>query len=147
MYRRPALICATALLAGCTGAAAVPAAQQSTDPACSQALVAVRGLTTLDGRPRREVTSQATAAWGDDASIQFRCGVPALGPSTDRCQNISQVDWVISQRAGRTIFTAYGHSPTVAVSVAGLNPAGTDVILDSLAPAARAMPANGRKCL
>lgn len=134
-------------LTGCAGAVAVPAAERSTDPACSRALVAIRGAEDLAGHPRRETTSQATAVWGDSGEITLRCGLPPLGPSTDPCQTVGGVDWVIRQADGRTTFTAYGRSPTLQVGVDGLTPTGTDLILTTMGPAAQALPATGRRCL
>lgn len=149
MHRRTSLTIAasTALLSSCAASVAVPAATHSTDPVCAQALVAIRGADDIDGHPRREVDSQATAAWGDDGEIQLRCGLDVLAPSTNPCQTVGDVDWVVTQADGRTIFTAYGRAPTLSVSVAGNSPTGTDVILDTLAPAAAALPKNGRACL
>ena len=149
MHRRTSLtlVGSAVLLASCAASVAVPAAPNSTDPACAQALVSIRGADDLDGHARREVGSQATAAWGDDGAIELRCGLDSLAPSTDPCQSLGGVDWVVTQVDGRTIFTAYGRTPTLSVSVAGNSPTGTDVILDTLAPAAAALPKNGRECL
>lgn len=148
MHRRQGLIALFAAgLAACSGSVPVPTAARSTDPACASALVAVRGASTVNGLHRRSTSTQATAAWGRDGQLQLVCGVPALGPSTDRCQSVGGVDWVVTQARGQTFFTAFGRSPTVRVSLPGSNPTGVDVVLTSLAPAAAALPATGHRCL
>lgn len=133
-------------VSGCAAAAITTPAKHSTDTTCSTVIAQLTGVKEVNGLERREVSAQATAAWGDDASVQLRCGLDPLGPSTDVCQSVGGVDWVARQENGRTLLTSYGRAPAVEISVAGEQPTGLDAILDTLSPAVSTLPTNGRAC-
>jgi Protein of unknown function (DUF3515) len=100
-----------AVLVGCAGAVEVEAAPFATDPACAGVLVLARSVDALGGRPRRDTTSQSTAAWGEPPVV-LRCGVEPVGPTTDACLDAAGVDWV---RSGGLRYTTYGRQPAVEV--------------------------------
>ncbi len=135
---------AAVAMAGCSRAYPTEPAEFATDPACSRVLVDLRGTDTLLDAPRREVTAQATAAWGD-GEVVLRCGLAPLGPTTDPCFPVAGVDWVVREEGGRTYFTSYGRRPAVEVSVPG-KPQSADALLGSLSPAVATLAANGRTC-
>lgn len=111
------------LLAACTPTISVPPGENATDPTCAAVVLATPE--ELGGLPRLDTDSQATTAWGEpQRAITLRCGVPALGPTTDQCQTITTasgtaVDWVVRQEVETKdwIFTTYGRNPAVEVRV------------------------------
>lgn len=137
---------ATPGLTGCSGAVLTEPAQLATDPACAQVLVDLRGAERIDGWERRDVSAQSTAAWGD-GDVILRCGVAPLGPSTDPCQTIGGVDWVIRQSEDRTMFLSYGRAPAVEVSLRGDRPTNAAEVLDAVSPAVATLPSTGRSCI
>ena len=103
----------------------------------------------LGERERVQTTSQSSAAWGaGDDLVVLRCGVEPLGPTTDPCVGVGAVDWVTSRPEGepaRTLYTTYGRSPAVEVTLRGEEPTGVDVVLSELGGAVEAVPAD-RTC-
>lgn len=132
---------------GCAATVPTEAAEFAADPACAAVLAQLTGLSELNGLSRHEVTSQSTAAWGDSGDITFACGLAPLGPSTDVCQTVGEVDWVATLGEDRLLITSYGRAPAARVSLAGTQPPGVDVVLDTLSPAVSRLPENGRSCL
>ncbi|SEE27052.1 DUF3515 family protein [Ruania alba] len=110
-------------LAACGAPVEVEPAPEASTPVCAEVL---RSLPDeLAGAERRSTTSQASAAWGDPA-ITFRCGVPVLGPTTDRCITAeaadgTSVDWVVAELGSVSgdawQFTTYGRSPAIELVV------------------------------
>ncbi|UFU07829.1 DUF3515 family protein [Ruania halotolerans] len=110
-------------LAACGAPVEVEPAPEASAPICAEV---VRALPEeLAGAERRSTTSQASAAWGDPA-ITFRCGVPVLGPTTDRCitaeaGNGTSVDWVVAELGSVSDqtwhFTTYGRVPAIELVV------------------------------
>jgi hypothetical protein len=108
--------------------------------------VLVRLPETLGDRERRQVTSQATAAWGDgDSLVVVRCGLDPLGPTTDRCVRVGAVDWVTRTEDDATLYTTYGRSPAVEIALQGAEPEGTDLVLSEIGTAVEVLPAD-REC-
>ena len=86
----------------------------------------------------------AVHAWGDPAVIA-RCGLPALGPTTEQCISVDGVDWVARELSDGTALTTFGRSPAIEVLVpdeVGQAP----LVLPAFADAAKALPTNGRQC-
>ena len=118
-----ASLAAPVLLVGCAPTISVPPGESATHPVCASIVLATPE--ELGGLPRLDTDSQATTAWGEpQRAITLRCGVPALGPTTDQCQTITTasgtaVDWVVRQEPETEdwIFTTYGRNPTVEVRV------------------------------
>ncbi len=121
----------------------VPPGPGAADPACAQVLVQLPS--ELRGDARRETTGQSTAAWGDPP-VELRCGVEPLGPTTDPCVPIGEVDWVLREEAGDTVYTTYGRVPAVELRLPGSDPPGTDVVLAAVSSAVSFVPAE-RRCL
>ncbi|MFZ5871876.1 MAG: DUF3515 family protein [Actinomycetota bacterium] len=148
MHRRPRLILASALAALATGCAApvdVEVAPQAADPLCAQVLVSLRSgaYDELAGRPRRDTTSQSTAAWGDPPVV-LRCGVEPPGPTTAACVDVEGVDWVLDD--ARATFTTYGRVPAVEVAFPPGDVTGSDAVLVELSALVGRLP-QSRECL
>lgn len=138
-----AVVVAVVSLAGCSRAAPVSAGPGAADPSCARVLVQLPD--ELRGEGRRETTGQSTAAWGDPP-VELRCGVEPLGPTTDPCLPIGDVDWVFREDGDDTTYTTYGRLPAVEVRLPGLNPPGADEVLTSVSDAVSFIPAE-RRCL
>jgi hypothetical protein len=131
--RRPAVIAAVlavaaaSVLTGCSSPVSVAAAPFADDPVCAEVILALPD--ELADVPRRDTTSQGTAAWTDgDArdAIVLRCGVEPLPPTTEQCVSATDatgttIDWVTvaaDEEAGTPwTFTTYGREPAVEVTV------------------------------
>lgn len=142
-------------LAGCGSPVALEPAPSASDVACAELLLALPEQ--IGDAERRSTTTQASRAWGDPA-IELRCGVTALGPTTDRCIQVvsadeTSIDWVVDelgaqeQGRGSWTFTTYGRIPAVEVTVP-VEQAGGDpqLVLIALAPAVADLPQD-RACL
>ncbi len=86
------------VVSGCSSAVTVDAAPDATNPDCARALVAMPD--TLAGQDKRETTAQATAAWGDPATIILKCGARVKEPVQDPCVRVNDVDWTLRQDGG-----------------------------------------------
>jgi hypothetical protein len=82
--------------------------------------------------------------WGEPAIIAT-CGWPALGPTADECLEVDGVDWVVQRLSDGARFTTYGRDPAVEVLVPHAY-APEPLLLPAFGDAARALPANGRRC-
>jgi hypothetical protein len=114
------------------------------DPACLDA--GTRWPLEVAGEDERDTDPAGTAvhAWGDPAVIA-RCGLPALGPTTEQCISVDGVDWVARELSDGTALTTFGRSPAIEVLVpdeVGQAP----LVLPAFADAAKALPTNGRQC-
>lgn len=84
-------------------------------------------------------------AWGDPAVIA-RCGLAAIGPTTDPCLDVSGIDWVAHQLTDGVRFTTYGRSPAIEVLVpSAYHP--EPLLLPAFTAAASAIPQGPRHCL
>ncbi|GAA1950114.1 DUF3515 family protein [Agromyces allii] len=143
---RSALVAALALvgaagLTGCTPIVNMQAGPEAIDTSCAE--LSVRLPDEVAEQPQRETDAQGTAAWGDPASVLLRCGVPPLGPTTDRCVSVDGIDWVIDESdAPRFLFTTYGRTPAVQVLVDNDVVSGTTAISD-LSQAVSVIPSDG----
>lgn len=110
-------------------------------PECAE--VSVRLPSAVDGLGLRHTNAQATGAWGSPASVLLRCGVPTPGPTTDYCQNLNGIDWVLDDSQAPTYrFTSYGRTPAVEVIVDSDVVSGTTVLID-LEDAVAKLPKTG----
>ncbi|MEO7071194.1 MAG: DUF3515 family protein [Nostocoides sp.] len=89
-------------------------------------------------------TSPAVHAWGDPAIIA-RCGVAALGPTTDPCIDVSGVDWVARQLSDGVAFTTFGTDPAIEVLVPKVY-APEPLLLPAFDAAAKALPRTALTC-
>ena len=132
---RAALVAAAALgaLTGCTSAVQVDAAPDAAQPVCAEVFQTLPE--EVAGAERRETTSQGSAAWGDPPVV-VRCGVEVPGPTSDPCQVVeapdgTAVDWVVSEpEDGRVVWTTYGRTPAVELSMPDLPEVTTAAPLD-----------------
>ena len=96
--------------------------------------------------PRRETSSQATAAWGDPSQVILRCGVQVPGPTTDQCVSVNDVDWVLREgENGYWTATTYGRTPATELIFKPDDVAESSVLMD-LSAAVSEVPQE-RKCL
>jgi hypothetical protein len=134
---------AAALVSAC-GGGSIEAAPGGGSAACT-ALVARLPGSVLD-RDRRSLDVAGAAQWGDPP-VLLRCGVPALGPTTDQCIDIDDVNWVLLHEGDTYRFETYGREPAVEVTVPGSvdRTVATSALVD-LNPAVRPIPAT-RQCV
>ncbi|WP_068484311.1 DUF3515 domain-containing protein [Pseudoclavibacter helvolus] len=118
------------LLTACNSASVpMEPAPDAAAPECAE--VSVRLPSTVDGLELRLTNAQATGAWGTPAGVLLRCGVPTPGPTTDYCQNLNGIDWVLDDSQAPTYrFTSYGRTPAVEVIVDSDVVSGTAVLID-----------------
>lgn len=131
----------TATLTACTPTVSLSAAADAANPQCAE--VTVRLPDTIDEQALRQTDAQATAAWGEPASVLLRCGVDSPGPTTDRCISISGVDWVEdSTKAPIYRYTTYGRTPATEVIIDSEKASGTDALTD-LSDVVSVLPTDG----
>ncbi len=82
--------------------------------ACAGVVAHLPG-TVLD-QPRHAAGTPGSASWGEPA-IVLRCGLAPLGPTTQPCLSVDDVDWVVEQAADGVVFTTFGRDPGVQVRV------------------------------
>ena len=102
--------------------------------------------TTVGGQSRQPTSSSldAVRAWGDPPIIA-RCGLAAIGPTTDPCLDVSGIDWVAHQLSDGVRFTTYGRSPAIEVLIpSAYQP--EPLLLPAFGAAASAIPAGARHC-
>ncbi|NQX13696.1 DUF3515 family protein [Microbacteriaceae bacterium VKM Ac-2855] len=112
------LLAAALLLSGCSASVALEPADDATNVAC--AAMSVRLPDEVAGQSGRETNAQATAAWGDPASIILHCGVAVPAPTTLLCVTYSDVDWIVddsNDENGIYSLTTYGREPAVNVVI------------------------------
>jgi hypothetical protein len=112
-FRLPAAaLLAVGLLAGttaCSPAVNVEAAADAANPGCAPMMVLLPQF--VADQPKRETTSQGSAAWGNPSQVILRCGVPVPGPTTDQCVTVNGVDWVLRRQDKTWTATTYGRNP------------------------------------
>ncbi|MGK9146732.1 DUF3515 domain-containing protein [Plantibacter flavus] len=134
-------VAATFTLAGCSSGVALEAADDANNPECAE--VTVRLPDVVAELPERTTDAQATGAWGDPASVLLHCGVAVPGPTTEQCQSVNGVDWIIDDTDAPTYrFTTFGRTPAVEVVLDGDAVASSTVLAD-LAPSVSVLPVTG----
>jgi hypothetical protein len=137
------LTVAVALLTACSPVVSLAPAPDATNAGCAD--IIVRLPDSASGEPLRETNAQATAAWGNPASILLRCGVTVPGPSTLVCVTVRGVDWLYDPSgAPNYTFTTFGRDPATQVIVNGDRTSGTNALVD-IAAAVGSVPAT-RQC-
>jgi hypothetical protein len=127
----------------CSPIVDVDPAEDAANPACAPMMVILPQF--VADFPRRETSSQATAAWGDPSRVILRCGVPAPGPTTDQCVNVNGIDWVLREGDGSWTAVTYGRTPATEL-VFNPDEVAESTILVDLADAAAKIPQTDR-CL
>ncbi|HEY0260088.1 MAG TPA: DUF3515 family protein [Lacisediminihabitans sp.] len=123
-----------AALAACAPTVALQPAADATDPGCAE--IIVRLPSSVVDQPIRETDAQATAAWGNPASVLLRCGVRQPPPSST-CYTVKGIDWIIdASDKPRYVYTTYGRKPATQVVVDSTLTKGQEaIVLDALANA------------
>ncbi|MFI5084923.1 MAG: DUF3515 domain-containing protein [Actinomycetales bacterium] len=137
------LLAGAAVLTGCSPSVEIAAAQDSANPGCAPMMVALPD--NLAGAELRTTTTQGTAAWGDPSLVVLRCGVPVLGPTTDRCVTVNGVDWIIKDGNPDYTLTTYGRDPATQLTL-DPNKVSSSSVLAEMSAAAGKVPQT-RKCL
>lgn len=126
------LVAATLGLSACAGIVPMTPAPESNNPLCAE--VGVR-LGTVADLTKRETNAQATAAWGEPASVLLTCGLEAPGPTTLPCVNVNGVDWIMDDGDRPIVtFTSFGRMPAVQVVVNSAKVNGSTVLADLASP-------------
>ena len=135
---------AALVLAGCSSAVEVAVPDAGGSSACATA--AESWPQTLAGQPVAETDPAAPAvrAWGDPAIIA-RCGVPALGPTTDSCAVVDGIDWVVEDLEDGSRVTTFGRDPAIEVLVPE-DYGAPALLLPPLTEAAQDLPRNDLTC-
>jgi Protein of unknown function (DUF3515) len=133
------LLAATA----CSPVVEVKPAEDAANPGCAPMMVILPEF--VADFPRRETSSQATAAWGEPSRVILRCGVAAPGPTTDQCVNVNGIDWVLREGEGTWTAVTYGRTPATEL-VFDPDEVAESTILVDLADAAAKIPQTDR-CL
>ncbi|NKX55370.1 DUF3515 domain-containing protein [Arthrobacter mobilis] len=133
--------------AACSPAVHVEAAPDAANPGCAPMMVLLPQF--VADAPRRETTSQGSAAWGNPSQVILRCGVPVPGPTTDQCVSVNGVDWVLrgpeGTQEGSWTATTYGRTPATELVFDPDQVAESSVLTD-LAAAVSKIPQTNR-CL
>ena len=117
------------ILAGCAPTVALEPAVNANTP--ERANMMVRLPDTVAELPRRSVTAQSTAAWGEPVAVIIRCGLPTPPPSQLPCATVEGIDWLRDDAdAPRFVFTTYGLDPATEVIVDSEVVSGTAVLRD-----------------
>ena len=104
------------LLSGCAQAVNLEAAEDANNPNCAD--VSVRLPEVLGGNGIRYTNAQATAAWGNPASVLFRCGLEPVEVSTLPCVTAGTTDWLVDDsEAPKYRFISYATIPAVEVII------------------------------
>lgn len=120
---------ALVLLSACSPVVALDPAPDATNPKCASIIVVLPK--SVASQPYRETNAQATAAWGNPASILLRCGVTVPGPSTLPCVTVSGIDWLYdASGAPNYVFTTFGRDPATQVIINGKESSGTNALVD-----------------
>ncbi|TJY68836.1 DUF3515 domain-containing protein [Arthrobacter sp. CAU 1506] len=131
-------------LTACSPVVTVDAAPDAANPGCAPMMVILPQY--VADFPRRETSSQSTAAWGDPSQVILRCGVQVPGPTTDQCVSVNDVDWVLREgENGYWTATTYGRTPATELIFKPDDVAESSVLMD-LSAAASEIPQE-RKCL
>ena len=131
------------LLTGCAGIVPMEPASDANNPLCAE--VSVR-LGDVAGLAKRETNAQATAAWGDPASILLTCGLEPPAPTTLPCISVNGIDWIMDDsQMPLYIFTTFGRTPAVQVALNSDVVSGSTVLVDVALPVS--MIPQDRPCL
>jgi hypothetical protein len=121
-----------ALLSGCAATVALEPAPDAVNPGCAEIMVRLpQSLPNDANNDKRETNAQATAAWGDPASVLLRCGITPTGPTTLPCININGIDWIEDDSGAPNYrFITYGRVPTTEVIINNNVVSGTSTLVD-----------------
>jgi hypothetical protein len=103
-------------LAACSHDVAARLPVNASDPACAGVAAKLPETLLKQGRRTTHPSSPSLAAWGDPAII-LRCGVESPAASTDHCETVNGIDWIVQQLSDGEDFTTFGRTPAVQVLV------------------------------
>ncbi|WP_246030967.1 DUF3515 family protein [Rhodoluna limnophila] len=113
-----ALLLATISLTGCATTVTLDPAPLANDPNCAEVIVRLPEL--VGDQSERPTNAQATAAWGDPASVLLRCGLEPVLVSDLPCVTAGGVDWLVDESEKPSYrFISFARTP------------GTEIIVDS----------------
>lgn len=117
--RAAALALAVLLLAGCAPTVTLEPADDAANPLCAKVSVELTYVDTVAELAPRETNAQATAAWGEPATVLLRCGVASPPPTAEfPCVTVEGVDWLRDDSGDPNfVFTTYGRTPAVEVII------------------------------
>lgn len=123
---------ATVILSGCAATVALEPAPDAANPGCAEIMVRLpQSLPNDANNDKRETNAQATAAWGEPASVLLRCGIAPTGPTTLPCININGIDWIEDDSGAPNYrFITYGRVPTTEVIINNNVVSGTSTLVD-----------------
>jgi hypothetical protein len=124
------------VLAGCAPTVSLDAAPGSNDYGCAE--ITVRLPDSIGGKGIRETDAQATGAWGTPAAVLLRCGVAAIGPTTQPCITVNGIDWVLETSPDAKVirYITFGRVPATEVIIDhGTNGVSDSAVLPALANA------------
>lgn len=138
-------LCATAVvvLSGCSSAVEVSPAPLANGDVCRAAASAWPA--EVGDHARREVSDAGAGTAYGDPPVIARCGVPALGPTTDDCIEVDGLGWVAQPLSDGTRFTTFGRDPAIEVLVPKAY-APEPLLLPAFSAAAETLPKNGLAC-
>jgi len=138
-------LCATAvvMLGGCSSAVEIAPPPLSDSDVCRA--VASAWPAEVGNHARREVSDTSAGAAYGDPPIIARCGVPALGPTTDDCIEVDGMGWVAQKLSDGTRFTTFGRDPAVEVLIPS-DYAPEPLLLPAFTAAADKLPKNTLAC-
>jgi hypothetical protein len=132
------------LVSGCSHDVAVRLPVDASDPACIRVAAALPQKLLKAKRRTTHPASPALAAWGDPAII-LRCGVESPGASTNHCETVDSIDWVVQSLSDGEDFTTFGRTPAIQVLVPK-HYAPEEFALTGLSAAVATIPQGEHRC-
>jgi uncharacterized protein YceK len=127
------------LVTGCASTVHLSPAEAANSATCAK--LQVRLPDTVDGLGLRSTDAQSTAAWGEPASVLYRCGLPEVKLSAFKCVTSEGVDWLVDDSAAPSYrFITFGRNPASEVIIDSNKAVGVNV-LDQLAATIKLQPA------
>lgn len=136
-------VTAVAVLSGCSSAVEIAPAPQADSEVCRS--VTSAWPADVGDHEQREVSDASAGAAYGDPPIIARCGVPALGPTTEDCIEVDGMGWVAEKLSDGTRFTAFGRDPSVEVLIPA-EYAPEPLLLPAFTKAAERLPTNDLEC-
>jgi hypothetical protein len=139
-----ALLALALLVSGCSHDVTARLPVNASDPACTRVAAALPQTVLKAKRRTTHPASPALAAWGEPAII-LRCGVESPGASTDHCETVDGVDWVVQSLSDGEDFTTFGRTPAIQVLVPK-HYAPEEFALTGLSAAVATIPQGEHRC-
>ena len=134
---------AVVMLSACSSAVEIAPTPLSNSDVCRD--VTSAWPADVGDHGRREVSDASAGAAYGDPPIIARCGVPALGPTTDDCIEVDGMGWVAQKLSDGTRFTTFGRDPAIEVLIPGAY-APEPLLLPAFTAAAEKLPKNTLAC-